>query len=169
MTYFCGSTVIWRKGKTQRGRLERERDRDRMARTARVLLFLGGGIIPRVELELSYLSLQCWQAVCLDGWGQARSRGSERMLRTLKVSDSKRGSGGKRWHRDLLTPPRGRGSSWPELEVTVTPQVMGIICPYRHSTLAARYANVCQLHHRHIPILDVLLLRSNWMKSWNRI
>lgn len=49
--------------------------------------------------------------------GQARSRGSERMLRTLKVTDSMRGSGSK---GDTVIYWLLRGSSWPKFEVTVT-------------------------------------------------
>lgn len=63
---------------------------DRKSRTGKCY-FWGVGITPRVKLELLYLSLHRWQAVCLDEGVEQRVGGGERMLRTLKVSDSKRG------------------------------------------------------------------------------
>lgn len=47
--------------------------------------------------------------------GQARSKGSERMLRTLKVTDSKTGSGSK---GDTVIYWLLGGSRWPKFEVT---------------------------------------------------
>lgn len=74
--------------------------------------------------------------------GQARSRGSERMLRTLKVSDSKRGLGSR---GDIMIYWLLRGSSWPEFEITVTAMGNGNICVLiftLHQLCSQCYANM---------------------------
>lgn len=73
--------------------------------------------------------------------GQARSRGSERMLRTPKVSDSKRGLGSR---GDIVIYWLLGGSSWPEFEITVTPTGNGNFCALiftLHKLCSKCYAN----------------------------
>lgn len=75
--------------------------------------------------------------------GQARSRGSERMLRTLKVSDSRRGLG-SRGGIVIYWLLQGVGSSWPEFEVTVTSTDNGNFCALiftLHKLCSMHYAN----------------------------
>lgn len=76
-----------------RQREERRSAGDRKSRTGRVLLFGGKSLLTS---SWSCRTCRCgadrqfvWTG------GQARSRGSERMLRTPKVSDSKRGLGSR--------------------------------------------------------------------------
>ena len=99
--------------------------------------------------------------------GQARSRGSERMLRTLKVSDSMRGLGSR---GDIVIYWLLGRSSWPQFEVTVTATGNGNVFALiftLYKLCSMRYANKNQDSSRPIlrrftlHILNILLCHNH--------
>lgn len=103
--------------------------------------------------------------------GQARSRGSERMLRTLKVSDSKRGLGSR---GDIVIYWLLGGSSWPEFEVTVIATGNGNFRAFiftLHKLCSVPYANTHQGNYLYfikqsLYTCTILWSQNYWTLNW---